>query len=281
MEPKGINQNGKGLVIFFALTFGWSWLFWIAITLLNPHESSLLITSLRYIGGIGPLLSTIILVHFKESRDISKNYWKRVIDFRRISGRWYAAIFLIVPALAGLAALLDIISNGWGIRLESAIQIAEQPWMIITFPIFILLFGPVPEELGWRGYALDRLQFRWNALISSLVLGTAWALWHIPLFFIEGTYQYNLGFGSLNFWIFMGSLIPQAILITWVYNNTQRSTLAAILFHFMGNFIGELFELSQTAMIYQFALWIAVSILVVSVWGPKKLAREKGDVAKT
>ena len=50
------------------------------------------------------------------------------------------------------------------------------------FAIFILLFGPLPEEMAWRGYALDGLQSKWNALEASLILGIAWTIWHLPLF---------------------------------------------------------------------------------------------------
>jgi membrane protease YdiL (CAAX protease family) len=88
----------------------------------------------------------------------------------------------------------------------------------------MLFFGPVPEELGWRGCALDRLQERDSALISSLIIGGTWALWHLPLFFIAGTYQHGLGVGTPAFWLFMVTKFPDSILMTWIYNNTRRST---------------------------------------------------------
>ncbi|MGD2205693.1 MAG: CPBP family intramembrane metalloprotease, partial [Anaerolineae bacterium] len=153
----------------------------------------------------------------------------------------------------------------------------DQPLGILPFAIFILFFGPVPEELGWRGYALDRLQMKWSALGSSLVLGVVWALWHLPLFFVDGTYQNNLGVGTLSFWIFMLEVIPKSILITWIYNNNRRSTLSAVLLHFTDNFIGELFELAERAEFYQFMLWIAAAIVVTVVWGSKTLTHEHND----
>ena len=71
----------------------------------------------------------------------------------------------------------------------------------------------------------------------------------------------------------MANIVTQAVLITWIYNNNDRSTASAILFHFMSNFVGELFELTEAAELYQFILWIALSIFVVAIWGPKKLTR--------
>jgi membrane protease YdiL (CAAX protease family) len=167
--------------IFFALTLSWSWLFWIPAILLSQSDNTVLITALRYIGGLGPMLTAIGLVYLTQDRKGQRDYWWRVIDFKRIRGKWYAVIFLMAPALAGLSALIDFLSGGEGIQLEAAAQFLDQPLMIIPSVIFILFFGPVPEELGWRGYALDRLQARWSALLSSLILGIIWAVWHLPL----------------------------------------------------------------------------------------------------
>ncbi len=68
--------------------------------------------------------------------------------------------------------------------------------LMLLLPLLIL--GPLSEELGW-GYALDRLQTRWDALTSSLILGVIWSLWHLPLFYIVGTSQYLYDTSFLRF----------------------------------------------------------------------------------
>jgi membrane protease YdiL (CAAX protease family) len=65
------------------------------------------------------------------------------------------------------------------------------------------------------------LQAHWNALTSSLILGVIWGLWHLPLFFIKGTYQYSKGAWSAWFWQFFIEIIPLSVVFTWIYNNTQ------------------------------------------------------------
>ena len=65
----------------------------------------------------------------------------------------------------------------------------------------LLIIGPLSEEIGWRGYALERLQTRWNALTSSLIVGLVWALWHLPLFMMVGTSQHELGIPFIGFLI--------------------------------------------------------------------------------
>jgi len=134
--------------------------------------------------------------------------------------------------------------------------------VILLQALSIFFIGPFPEELGWRGYVLDRLQAKWNALGSSLILGVVWALWHLPLFFIRDTYQYNQGAWSEWFWLFMIGIIPLAVIFTWIFNNTRRSTLAIILFHFMVVFTDELLNLTMRTDLYSTLLWVIVAMAV-------------------
>ena len=104
----------------------------------------------------------------------------------------------------------------------------------------------------------------------------AWLLWHLPLFFIEGTFQAELGVATLSFWIFMLVIIPQTITMTWIYNsNNCMSTLSAVLFHFTGRFIGEIFDLSRGADLILLGMWIVLALLVIATHGPKRLSRKQ------
>jgi membrane protease YdiL (CAAX protease family) len=277
-----MNTKTKKLLsnpwLFFALTYGWSWLFWVPGALSGLSADEPAIQVLIALGGISPVLFAVALTYITQDREVRRAYWERAIQFGRIKLRWYVVIFLTVPLLTALAALLDVLLGGSGGRLEAAKRFLSQPLAILPFVVFMLFFGPVPEELGWRGYALDLLQMKWSALESSLVLGVVWALWHLPLFFVDGTYQNSLGVGTLVFWIFMLEVVPKSILITWIFNNNRGSTLSAVLLHFMDNFAGELFELTARAELYQFVLWIAAAIVVIAVWGPKTLTRKHDDV---
>jgi CAAX protease family protein len=79
---------------------------------------------------------------------------------------------------------------------------------IVPFALGVFVHGPFPAELGWRGYVLDRLQSRWNVVVSSLILGAIWALWHLPLFFIKDMIHCAQGVWSPWFWQFMLGVIP-------------------------------------------------------------------------
>lgn len=72
--------------------------------------------------------------------------------------------------------------------------------LLLAFLISLIFGGPLAEEIGWRGYALPRLHEERNPLVSDLILGVVWGLWHLPLFFIAGTTQSFLAFVPFMLW---------------------------------------------------------------------------------
>ena len=219
------------------------------------------------LGGIG-------FTYFTQSKESWLEYWSRIIDPKRIRAKWYLIIFLFVPGLMAVAVLLDVASGGSAALLirEKVTPFLSAPSTIVPFLLGVFIYGPFPEELGWRGYALDRLQARWNALVSSLILGAIWALWHLPLFFIKDTLFYSQGAWSPWFWLFVVGVVPTAVIYTWIFNNTRSSTLAAILFHFMSNVTYELANVTAGTNFYSTLLWIIAAIAVVALWGAGTLS---------
>ena len=258
---------------YFGLALGWSWLFWIpvAVTGLDVSEPPGII--LLAIGILGPAASAIILTSLLGDKQERRDYWGRLIGFKRIGLKWYAIVLLVPPVCSGLAILQGLLIDGSIPSLDTAVGYVTQPWRIIPFAILILFYGPLPEEMGWRGYALDRLQRRWNALASSLVLGVIWSIWHMPLFFMRGTLMSDVfPLWSTRFWVAMGpGILSGAVLMTWVYNNTERSTLAAVLLHFMMNFTGEFLRLPGDLKNDQFLWQILIAVAVTIIYGPATL----------
>ena len=254
--------------LFFGATFGWTWLFWLAAVWVGAglNEGGIGII-LLVLGIFGPLLTGIGFTYLTRDQAGRRDYWQRVRDGKRIGAGWYVTIFLFVPVLTLLAALLDVLLGGSGGTWEGPIvNFWAAPWALLPSAFFATLI-PFVEELGWRGYVLDRLQERWRALTASLILGVLWSIWHLPMFFIKDSYQAGLGIGTPAFWLFLIGIVPLTVVFSWVFNNTQRSTLAIILLHAMVNFTGELFEFTPRADAFSILLWFVAAIGVTVIWG--------------
>lgn len=259
--------------LFFALALGWSWLLWIPVVLAGTSQLAFPGFVLYALGGLGPLLAAILLLYRAHSPAKRRDYWRRVVELRRIGLGWYAVIFAL-PLSWNLLGLV----TGWLLgapapSLERASDLLASPLSLAPFAAVVLLFGPLPEELGWRGYALDGLLARHGALAASLVLGAIWALWHWPQFFMRDSYIGEaFPIGSAVFWV--GWVLPTvaySVMFTWIFNNTERSVLSAILFHFAANFWGELLSVRGEMVVYR-ALWIVAMVAaVVWIWGPRTL----------
>jgi len=260
--------------VYFVATYLWSGLFGGIAILRNMSMETAGGLVFVLLAAIGPMVTGIVFTYITRDRAGRRDYWKRVIDFKRIPVKWYLVIFLFVPILNGFAAVLDVLTGGsgatWG---EAVLNFVTNPASIILSILFASLF-PFIEELGWRGYVLDRLQEKHSALVSSLILGTVWSLWHLPTFFIQDSYQASLGIGTLAFWLFLLGIVPLAFAFTWIYNNTGRSTLAVILFHSMVNFTGQLLTLSEPADTYSILLWFVVAIGISFIWSTKTFTRK-------
>jgi membrane protease YdiL (CAAX protease family) len=255
-------------LVFFVATYAWTWLIWGVAIFLGVNMETAIGFVLLLLGVMGPMVTGIGFTYLTRDKEGRRDYWKRVISFKRIPARWYLVIFLFVPVLNILAALLDVLTGGsgatWG---EAILNVVSNPLSIIPSILFASLI-PFIEELGWRGYVLDRLQEKRSALVSSLILGIVWSLWHLPMFFVQGSYQAGLGVGTLAFWLFIIGVVPLSLPFTWIYNNTGRSTLAVILFH------GELIALTERADTYSIVLWFVAAIGITAIWGAKTLTRE-------
>lgn len=267
--------------VYFLATYIWSGIFGGLAILMNLSMESAAGLVLVLLAALGPMVMGIAFTYLTRDKEGRRDYWKRIVSFKRIPARWYLVIFIFVPILNGLAALLDVLTGGtgatWG---EAALNLLTNPASLILSILFATLF-PFIEELGWRGYLLDRLQEKYSALVSSLILGILWSLWHLPTFFIRDSYQASLGIGTPAFWWFFAGIVPLTFVFTWIYNNTNRSTLAVILFHAMVNFTGELFTLSARADNLSILLWFIAGVVLAVVWSTKTLVREKTVLAQT
>ncbi|MFX0090802.1 MAG: type II CAAX prenyl endopeptidase Rce1 family protein [Candidatus Hodarchaeota archaeon] len=261
--------------LFFLFTFIWTWTFWIPLVFLQENVLSFPYIIPLAIGGLGPTVAAIILTYLKEDQTTREEFWKRIYDYKRISLHWWVVIVLFVPVCALLGMLTHLMLGGDLPSFESSLNLLFNPLGLIFYSFFILLYGPAPEELGWRGVGLDLLQNKWDALTASLVLGGVWCLWHLPMFYMVGTYQAEkFPIGTMPFFVnFCLSLFVFSIVMTWVFNNTKKSVLSAIMFHFMFNFTGAFLNLPEQIEYYRTFWTIIITLVIIIFYGSKRLTR--------
>jgi len=265
MRGKSENRN---LALFFLITFTWSWFFWT----LQIWGSNF------YVAPFGPFIAAFLLTYLQEGYGGVKELLTKGFD-PGIGKVWYVPAFLLWPIIAGISIL------GASLTGESIPELVtlSQPWLILwNFVYIFFLGGPFQEEFGWRGYALPRLQTRYSALISSVVLGVVWAIWHLPLnlmYLVGPQYQVGLAWVSSTVILF----IFVSMLFTWIYNNTGGSILTALIFHTMLNLstyvIFPVFETENGPAYYFFSI-IVVALIILALFGAKRMVRDKSQ-AKT
>jgi membrane protease YdiL (CAAX protease family) len=264
---------------FFALAFTLSWLFWVPAALISHSQLSFPLGILTFLGGFGPSIAGVAMVYRTQDEAGRRDFWQRAFGRRRIGAVWHAFIWLVFPVLTALSLLIEALAGRGVPFFPYLAAFTAQPLLMFWLPVMALqvaLLGPLSEELGWRGYALDALQARRSALISSLVAGFLWSLWHLPLFFIQddGNFYYDWGFGTLLFWLFLMRMTLLSVPITWVYNNNRRSILSAILLHFAYNFTFSLvYPVPDTMHLSGTAFMLVMVVVIVIIWGPETLTR--------
>jgi CAAX protease family protein len=238
------------LASFFVLAYAFAW-------------SLVLLTRVSMVFGFlalfGPAAAAIIVIACTDGR-AGVGALFRSLAIWRIGLRWY------VVAL-GLPAVLSLAAVGLSLALGAPADVHFSELSPLTVTLFILVIG---EELGWRGYALPRLQARYGGLGASLILGVLWAAWHLPNQFIPGLEFYGYGFPAFALYV-----VPMTVLFTLLANQTRGSLLLAWLFH---GAINTLIYVNSAVDIVQrwwlnAAVYGVVAVIVVLVLGPRLTRR--------
>lgn len=250
-------------VQFFLITFLGTGIPWfIAASFSYQKEMAAFQLSFILLGMVAPFIAALIMIYGSQDSDFVKDFWER-LRFDRINFRFLLMILLLMPCVLFLATALSLLF-GQPIdqfALSGAFKVMEGQSMISLLIIFL---APLMEELGWRGYGVDSLRTHFNLFETTLLFAALWALWHVPLFFINGYYQNVLWSTSIVYVInFFVSILPAAILINWVYYKNNRSIVAAFLLHLMLNLSAVLFQTEQFTKCIVTIFLLIVSVIII------------------
>jgi membrane protease YdiL (CAAX protease family) len=236
------------------------------------------------LGALSASLAGIVLAATEGRKGSVRELLGRILIWRVAIQWWaFALLFAIIPSVTGL-----YLFHLFGGPVVDWSRLKPLPSVIPTI-IMLTIFAGIGEEFGWRGFALPRLQARYNALVSSLIIGLLWGIWHIPLFFIEGTAQskWQLQAGLITAIImYMLFCMAWSIQYTWVFNNTKGSVLLAAIMHGAGNaWIGgyiDVYRGHYGGILAFTGVSLITSIIIVLMAGPTNLSRRnKRNVLET
>jgi len=222
-------RRRSGLALFWAVTFTTTLACWLTAIAIGGKPTSFPTAIPYLLGGFGPVYGALAVRILRARR--REPVPARTVRLRQ-GGRLLLALPLLALAVATVvgAALLAAALGGPAVDLTEGRDLVVTAGGPVPFLIGMLIAGPIAEEPGWRGTAYPRLRATMNRLQTGLILGAAWAVWHLPLFFITGTVQNELGLFSWSGLLFTLSVFPMAVLTGYAYE--MAGVVASIAVHF-------------------------------------------------
>jgi membrane protease YdiL (CAAX protease family) len=214
-------------------------------------------------GMMAPFIISVVMIAASKNAAFKKDFLNRLVNPGLIRLKMLPAFLLIMP-LSVLASIIFSLPFGGSV---AQFRLAEGFSFSSGFVpvLLLLLLAAAFEELGWRGYAFDSLQSRYNIFTASVIFSILWSLWHFPLVFVNNSYQYeiihqNVWYG-VNFFV---SIIPMGVIISWFCLKNRKSVIAAVLFHFMVNMSQEVLAITQTTKCIETVVLAIVAAVIVA-----------------
>jgi membrane protease YdiL (CAAX protease family) len=206
---------------YFLLTFLVSWGGVIAVIgtkniPATPEETTRLFPWALVAMLVGPSLTGLLLNSFGRGSFLPK------LAKWRVGIQWYAIAILTVPVLTG--TLLWLLSQSSPSSYLPKIITEDSKGALLLSGIGIGLAAGFFEEIGWTGFVTPLLKQKHGVLITGLVIGLLWGVWHFLVTFWasgdpNGTLSLDLLLPPLVFYV--GVLPAYRVLMVWVYDRTE------------------------------------------------------------
>jgi uncharacterized protein len=222
-------------------------------------------------GSLGPMVSAFVVTTLAGGSTAIRELLGRVFRWK-IGVKWWL-VAVVGPAILFLAAAVisRLLFGEWPELGEFGHS--KEFAFLGLFPYWIanIVFYGFGEEVGWRGFALPRLQTGRSALAAALMLSLFWALWHIPLFSLAMGLK-GMGLVGVPGWFFF--IVTGSVLLAWIYNSTGGSILIVSVFH--GTLDIAINSPSGPELANVMGALVTIWGLAALVWGgPRNLSRRR------
>ena len=243
---------------FYGIVFIATWGLWIpAIFIKNDISMVFMI-----LGLLAPAVTAVITVLKSGNKQLKSDFKRKIVGFYRIKPGYILAAVILFFAAVLLSITTSVIFGGsteqFSFTEDFSFSIAG------SSALLTIILASTVEELGWRGYGEDAIGSYHTWFTESVIFGCIWACWHLPLFLIEGSYQYSLAqMGPLYVVNFLVSVIPLDFIQTWVYVKNNRSMLATIIFHLFINIAQEKIAMTPETKCIETVFITILAIIIV------------------
>ena len=250
---------------FLLITFAISWSCFILLAVLNNVGIISYLHGMPFvlIGGFGPAIAAIALQEKRNPKAIAKFIF---------SGKYKPFPYvLLFGALIGATFWFPVQ------ELSSEIPLFSLPVILLVSTFFT----GGQEEIGWQGFLRPALEKHMSFPLAVILVGVIWAIWHLPLWFIDGSPQENI-----NFAFYVALLLVGSFSLSVLHKKTQNVFYCCLLHGLINTLSGLLAfgEQGQLILSGDVINWgvviggivtIAVALLV---WQISKLKTEIKEV---
>ena len=257
---------------FFIITFAWSWILWLSRVLcglgiipLSQETLARISTPAIAIGAFGPGVGALCSLRTTKGKGAIRTYLKSFVTLT-FGWKTWIAVFITLGSSTAIAWILPRFFGEAGVStLLPGVFLFPLYWLLMVF------FGGGQEEIGWRGYILPILEQKLGRWLGSGILGLIWAFWHLPLWFIPGTYQTYWNFGG-----FIILMLGDSFCYSWVMEASGKRPLAGMIVHGTANAFVPLFPvivLSVNAVQVRYWIWVSLTLVIGIVFLKAPTAR--------
>jgi len=255
-----VNSYHYRPVLFFFLAYLFTWTFWIPAIFVPGNLGA----GLMLIGLIAPAVVSTVIILTSGSDRLKQDLKNKIIGFYKVKWLNVLLAILVFAAVVVCSILLSTVF-GQSLNQFSFTKDFSFTGVGIGSALITVTLASIIEEVGWKGYCEDSIGNYMNWFWESMIFGILWSLWHLPLIFIQGTYQAGLMVNPLYVVNFFISGIPLGFIITWVYLVSDRSILACMIFHLVVNFMQEKIAMTpETKCVETIVVILAAAIIVIT-----------------